>query len=84
MLHTSIAQLTKRHAQCRFLLDAFELNVESNEAWRLQGKTVLAKALMVAQDNVKMIEMTPAFTQVSQSKSNLQFTALGIKDEAHV
>jgi len=84
MLHTSIARLTKRHAQCRFLLDAFELNVASNDTWRLQGKTVLAKALMVAQDNVKMIEMTPAFAQVSQSKPELQFTTLGIKDEANV
>jgi CHASE2 domain-containing sensor protein len=84
MLDTSIALLNKRHAKCRFLLDAFDLNVASNDTWRLQGKTVLARALMSAKDNQEVIEMTPAFIEVCQSNSELHFTVLKTKDMANV
>jgi adenylate cyclase len=76
MLHTSIALLNKRHAKCRFLLDAFDIKVESNETWRLQGKTALARALMAAHDNIEVIEMTPAFAEVCQSNPDIHFSAL--------
>jgi adenylate cyclase len=76
MLHSSLDLLNRRHASCRFLLDAFELEVEGDNTWRLQGKAVLARALMAADNHSGTIEMTPAFADLCQINAGPRFGEL--------
>lgn len=76
MLHVSMGLLNERHAKYHFLLDAFELEVEGDDTWRLPGKAVLASALMAARNDNEVIEMTPAFADLCQINAGVQFTEL--------